>query len=82
MKRGGKIITPIRETLQSPMYDGVIFHCGTEWDLERTRISVLMARHRNDFDIRTHKVGDKLIVYKTDVDIYDDPTYMPVDLRG
>ena len=59
--RTGKIITPIRKMLESGSSNCVIFHCEDGYTLQRTRLTVLMARRRNDMDIRTHKDNlDKL----------------------
>ena len=65
---GGKIATPIREMLSSPLYNGVIFHCGSRERAEATRDAALVLKHRNKYDYRTKRNGNDMIVYVGGID--------------
>lgn len=69
--KGGKIATPIREMLASDVYNGVIFHCDSVEAAEVTRITALVLRGRNNYEYKTSRRGDDLIVY-TNFDIFED----------
>ena len=80
MNRGGKIVTPIRDCMEDDTIDGVIFRCDDATRAERVRVMVIIAKHRNDYDFKTHRDGDKLIIHKPEVDIYGDPTFIMTDV--
>lgn len=71
---GGKIATPVRNMLQSTVYNGVIFHCEDVKHAETTRTAALTLRLRNDYNYKTHRHGSDLIVYKHDD--MEDPCYI------
>lgn len=82
--KGGKVATPIREMLDSPVYNGVVFHCEDERHAETVRFDALVLKWRCEYDIHTAKRGSNLIVYKdgweyepenTDVVIFRDTDY-------
>lgn len=77
--KGGKIATPVREMIGSPLYNGVRFHCDNERAAEGVRMAALMLRKRNGYDIRTTKRGSSMVVYKGPDT--DEPEWFDVDNR-
>jgi len=66
---GGKISTPIREMLDSDIYNGVVFHCEDPEHAEATRISALVARQRDRALFRTSRMGNDLVVYTSEPEL-------------
>lgn len=61
---GGKIATPVREMISSREFNGVIFRCSSPKHAETTRTAALTLKLRNNYDIKTSRKGNDLIVYK------------------
>ena len=76
---GGKISTPVRAMLASELYNAVIFQCDSPKDAEKTRFAALAVRRRGDYDFRTCRRGNDLIVYVDDGRY--DPLAITRDLR-
>ena len=82
MQQGGKIVTPIRDAMSNPDLDGVAFRCKDKKSAEQTRISAIVAKHRNNLDFKTHVDKENtLFIYKENADIFEDPNYIVEDLR-
>lgn len=76
--KGGKIATPIREMLDSPFYNGVIFRCRDVKQAETTRMAALILRGRYHYDYRTSRKSNNLVVYKgSDI---EEPSWFGVQL--
>ena len=80
MNRGGKIISPIRDAVRYCECDGVRFSCKDKNHAEQIRISACVANGRNGFELKTHRTGNDLIVYKPDVDLYSDDGVCLIDV--
>lgn len=80
MNRGGKLVTPLRDAMSSPEFDGVVFRCSSRAEAEKVRISTIVAKQRNKMDIRTHRQGNDLVAYKNGTDLYEATNYILVDL--
>lgn len=76
---GGKIATPVREMISSRDFNGVIFRCNSPKHAETTRTAALTLKLRNDYEIRTSRKGENLIVYKDNG--IDYPHMFTVDIR-
>jgi len=62
--KGGKIATPIREMLDSVIYNGVVFKCNDDRAVETVRMAALMLKKRNGYEYHTTKRDKNLVVYK------------------
>lgn len=78
---GGKIATPIRDMLSSDLYNGVIFHCGSRERAESTRDAAIVLKHRNDYEYRTKRNGNDMIVYVGGIDDDIDGFMFDVDIE-
>lgn len=70
-KIGGPIANPIRDMVNNPNCDGVIFECKYSEKAETTRYAAYMLKHRNGYNYKTTRRKNILIVYKKGTDPFE-----------
>ena len=70
-KIGGPIANPIRGMIDDPSCDGVIFECKSADKAETTRYAAYMLKHRNDYEYKTTRRKNFLVVYRKGRDPFE-----------